>query len=387
MKLRKNNWERKSLGEISTRITDGAHIIPREQQTGLPMLSAKDIKNYKIDFSNPRFISKEDFEKEDKRTNIQPNDILLTIVGTIGRCAMVLNEYPKFTLQRSVAVIRTKANPKYLLTFIDSPTFQNQLNNKAIGTAQKGVYLKSLSETTVLLPTLPEQTQIAELFQSIETAIEQAEQQDENLLKLKKTLSNGITGTEPQFGKLLNKKNCSPTNFGGVADCIEQHDKQKKDVSRFIGLENIEPENLKITTWGDIAAGTTFTKKFSKGDVLFGKRRAYLKKVAVAEFDGICSGDILVLRAKEKKMLPELLPFYVSAEAFINHAVSTSAGSLSPRTKWRDLSSLEISIPDLKTQEKILEVFQQIETTLSQLQSQKLTLKNLKQKLLNEILG
>lgn len=86
-------------------------------------------------------------------------------------------------------------------------------------------------------------------------------------------------------------------------------------------------------------------------------------------------------------MLKELLPFYVSAEAFINHAVSTSAGSLSPRTKWRDLSSLEISIPDLKTQEKILEVFQKIETTLSQLTMQKLTLKNLKQKLLNEILG
>ena len=86
-------------------------------------------------------------------------------------------------------------------------------------------------------------------------------------------------------------------------------------------------------------------------------------------------------------MLSKLLPFYVSAEAFIQHAVSTSAGSLSPRTKWKDLSLFEISIPDLKTQEKILEVFQQIETTLSQLKSQKQTLKNLKQKLLDEILG
>lgn len=90
---------------------------------------------------------------------------------------------------------------------------------------------------------------------------------------------------------------------------------------------------------------------------------------------------------KAGKMLSELLPFYVSAEAFINHAVSTSAGSLSPRTKWKDLSVLEISIPDLKTQEKIFEVFQQIETTLSQLKQQRITLKNLKQKLLNEILG
>ena len=200
-------------------------------------------------------------------------------------------------------------------------------------------------------------------------------------------MSNGLLNKEPEFGNLLNKKNSTATNFGGVADCIEQHDKQKKDVSRFIGLENIEPENLKISSWRNIADGTTFTKRFSKGDILFGKRRAYLKKVAIADFDGICSSDILILRAKEKMVLSDLLPFYVSAEAFINHAVSTSAGSLSPRTKWRDLSSLEISIPDLKTQEKIVEVFQQIEITLSQLTAQKQTLKNLKQKLLNEILG
>jgi len=95
----------------------------------------------------------------------------------------------------------------------------------------------------------------------------------------------------------------------------------------------------------------------------------------------------LVIRSKAKKMMQELLPFYISSDAFINHAVSTSAGSLSPRTKWKDLAELEVAIPDLKTQEKILEVFIQLQTTLQQLKQQKVTLKNLKQKLLNEILG
>ncbi|MEB2308018.1 MAG: restriction endonuclease subunit S [Candidatus Brocadiaceae bacterium] len=259
--------------------------------------------------------------------------------------------------------------------------------SKSVGSVSKRIKWEDLAKYSFLLPSPTEQTQIAELFQSIETAIEQAEQQEKNLRALQSTLSNGLVNTQPTFGNLLNKKNCTPTNFGGVADCIEQHDKQKKDVSRFIGLENIEPENLKISTWGNIADGTTFTKRFYKGDVLFGKRRAYLKKVAVAEFDGICSGDIFVLRAKEKKMLPELLPFYVSAEAFIQHAVHTSAGSLSPRTKWKDLSSFEIAIPDLKTQENIFEVFRQIQITLEEIKTQKQTLKNLKQKLLNEILG
>jgi len=156
---------------------------------------------------------------------------------------------------------------------------------------------------------------------------------------------------------------------------------------RFVGLEFIEAENFRLQGWGEIANGTTFSKRFSKGDVLFGKRRAYLKKVAVADFDGICSGDILVIRAKAKKMLQGLLPYYISSDAFFQHAVSTSAGSLSPRTKWKDLAELEISIPDLKTQGKILEVLQQLGNTVNQLKQQKATLKNLKQKLLNEILG
>ena len=161
----------------------------------------------------------------------------------------------------------------------------------------------------------------------------------------------------------------------------------EQDVERFVGLEWIEADNFQLQGWGEIANGTTFTKRFVKGDVLFGKRRAYLKTVAVADFDGICSGDILVIRAKTKKMLQGLLPYYISANAFIQHAVSTSAGSLSPRTKWKDLAELEVSIPDIEIQDKILEVLQQLDNTVNQLKQQKTTLKHLKQQLLNEILG
>ena len=258
--------------------------------------------------------------------------------------------------------------------------------SKSVGSVSKRIKWEDLAKFTFLLPPKKLQEKILSSFLTLEELISQVEQQEKNLKALQKTLSNGLASNQPSFGNLLNNKNCNATSFGQIADCIEQHDKHKKDVSRFVGLENIGQENLKISTWGNIADGTTFTKRFTKGDVLFGKRRAYLKKVAIADFDGICSGDILVLRAKEKVMLSELLPFYASAEAFIQHAVSTSAGSLSPRTKWRDLSSFEVAIPNLKTQEKIVEVFQQLQITLDQIKAQKLTLKNLKKKLLNEIL-
>ena len=81
-------------------------------------------------------------------------------------------------------------------------------------------------------------------------------------------------------------------------------------LERVIGLEHLDSESLHIKSWGSIADATTFTKKFRKGQMLFGRRRAYLRKAALATFDGICSGDITVLEAKNG-LSPELLPFLI----------------------------------------------------------------------------
>ena len=274
-------------------------------------------------------------------------------------------------------------NPDFLYTWFQT------INLSSIS---DGSYIPQINNRNIIglkipVPPLEEQIQIASLFQSIEKAMEQVDWQEKKLKTLQLTLITGLLSTEPVFGNLLNSNNCKLTTFGEIAECDKKYPEHSNETTRFIGLENIESGNFQLQGWGDTANGTTFTKRFTKGDILFGKRRAYLKKVAIADFEGVCSGDILVIRAKHKKILQELLPFYISSDAFMQHAVSTSAGSLSPRTKWKDLSELEVSIPDLKIQEKILEILQQIETTVSQLKQQKLTLKNLKQKLLDDILG
>ncbi len=286
-------------------------------------------------------------------------------------------------------VLREKSKiEKGLLTFIlNTNMFWEYAIANAAGTMSKRVKWRDLAKYKFLLPPPQEQKQISILFQSIETAIDKVEWQEKNLKSLQKSLISGLLNQDPIFGNLINTKNCSPTIFDDIAECDKKYPEHSNEVSRFIGLEFIEADNFQLQGWGEIANGTTFSKRFAKGDVLFGKRRAYLRKIAVADFDGICSGDILVIRAKKNRMLQGLLPFYISSDSFIQHAVSTSAGSLSPRTKWKDLAELEVSIPDLKTQETILEVFQQLQTTIGQLKQQKATLKNLKQKLLNEILG
>jgi type I restriction enzyme S subunit len=88
--------------------------------------------------------------------------------------------------------------------------------------------------------------------------------------------------------------------------------------------------------------------------VLFGKRRAYQRKVAVADFNGVCSGDIYVLEPKGADLLPELLPFICQTDVFFEHAVGTSAGSLSPRTNWTSLSGFRFALPPIEEQRRML---------------------------------
>jgi type I restriction enzyme, S subunit len=146
--------------------------------------------------------------------------------------------------------------------------------------------------------------------------------------------------------------------FGDVVRNVDEavRDPQTCELERFVGLEHIDPESLRIKRWGQIAEGTSFTRKFTAGQLLFGKRRAYQRKVAVADFDGLCSSDILVFEPADDQLLPELLPFIVQTEGFFQHALGTSAGSLSPRTRWRDLAAYEFPLPPLNEQRRIAEI-------------------------------
>jgi len=147
--------------------------------------------------------------------------------------------------------------------------------------------------------------------------------------------------------------------FGDVvrnANLVERNP-LKRGIERIVGLEHIEPENLHVKNWNSPEDGTSFTRKFVSGQVLFGKRRAYQRKVALAEFEGICSGDILTFETKDSKvLLPELLPFIVQSDGFFDYALGTSAGSLSPRTSWKALKDYEFPLPPKDEQRKIAEI-------------------------------
>lgn len=164
---------------------------------------------------------------------------------------------------------------------------------------------------------------------------------------------------------LFDRSNWQRVRFGDVVENLNEteRDPRASGIERYIGLEHMVPGSLHIRTWGDTANGTTFTRRCRWGHVLFGKRRAYQRKVAVAEFDAVVSGDIYVFAPKNDRLLPELLPFLCTSERFFQYAVGTSAGSLSPRTNWKYLEQFEFNLPPIEQQRRIAEILWAIDKT------------------------
>ncbi|MBD2568230.1 restriction endonuclease subunit S [Anabaena lutea] len=134
------------------------------------------------------------------------------------------------------------------------------------------------------------------------------------------------------------------------------NDPSKAETEYYVGLEHLDSDSLKIRRWGSPSDVEATKLCFRKGDIIFGRRRVYQRKVAVADFDGICSAHALVLRAKPEVILPEFLPFFMQSDVFMERAKAISVGSLSPTINWKTLAKEEFALPPLKDQEKLLKV-------------------------------
>jgi restriction endonuclease S subunit len=136
------------------------------------------------------------------------------------------------------------------------------------------------------------------------------------------------------------------------------------DRENYLGLENLDPGTFDVTRFNDNGTPKGDKLIMKKGDVLFGKRRAYQRKVAIAPFDGIFSAHGMVLRPKENVIDKDFFPFFIRSNEFLNKAIEISVGSLSPTIDWRDLKSLEFNLPPIKVQKELARVLWAIEDSV-----------------------
>jgi type I restriction enzyme S subunit len=174
----------------------------------------------------------------------------------------------------------------------------------------------------------------------------------------------------PHWAKLpfFDRKGWKTVRFGDVVRMLkEQVDPIADGVERYVAGEHMETENVHICKWGNVGdgyLGPAFIRRFRKGQVLYGSRRTYLKKVALAEWDGVTANTTFVLEAVEGRFLQELLPWLMLSERFTKHSIKESKGSTNPYINFPDIAKFEFTLPPLDQQRRIAEILWAVDEAL-----------------------
>lgn len=177
--------------------------------------------------------------------------------------------------------------------------------------------------------------------------------------------------------------------FGELAFHISDRvdDPKEAGVEVYVGLEHLDPNSLKIKRRGTPDDVNATKLRVKPGQIIFGKRRAYQRKVAVADFEGICSAHAMVLEANPKTIAPGFLPFFMQSDIFFDRAIAISEGSLSPTIKWKTLANQEFLIPPIARQKELVELFQAIEDAIAATEESIAAAEQLKRSLTHNLLS
>lgn len=358
----KEGWEIKKLGEVCDKITDGSHNPPKGiASSSYIMISSQNIGTNSLDIQNVRFLSKEDFENENKRTKIECGDILLTIVGTIGRAYVVANNDKNIVLQRSVAVIKPKTilSPFYVRYYFVAKN--EELNKEAHGVAQKGIYLKQLSSIPIPVPPLSEQQRIVSELDCISGIIEKKKQQLTELDNLAQAIFYDMFG-DPEDSQYQVLKLSELTNhklsYGSGASAIPYDGK-----CRYVRITDIQDDG---TLDDNVVSPNSVDAKYllHDGDLLFARSGATVGKTYLySSKDGNCiyAGYLIRFIPNTDLVLP-IYTFYYTKTIYYKTFIEKNAQAVAqPNINAQQYGNLSVPLPPLSLQQSFAAKVEAIE--------------------------
>lgn len=367
------NMRNLRLSEICNRITDGSHNHPKGvNNSDFLMISSKNIFDDKITLDEPRYLTEQDFIIEHNRTQIKSGDILLTIVGTVGRVAVFDDKIGKITLQRSVAVLHPNTeicNSRYLMYLLRAKRYKFEQGAK--GVAQKGIYLKELANTELSIVDRSEQDKIVTILDNLTELITSSE----NQIKAYDTL------IKSRFVEMFGDPISNPFSWSKMPldECLESIENGKSFVCNSLPRAERNPAILKLSavTYGiykpeenkEIIDENDFVEsaEVHEGDLLF-TRKNTPELVGMAAYVASTSPKLmmpdLIFRLNTKNNCNKIFLWkLINLDLFrkeIQNIASGSAKSMSNISKER-LGKLSIYLPPIELQNQFAAFVHQID--------------------------
>ena len=398
------DWEQRKLGEVLDVIKDGTHGTHQDAVDGPLLLSAKNIKNGTIIWDETdRKISEDEYEKIHSKFKLQKDDVLLTIVGSIGETA-ILKDILGITFQRSVAFLRPskEVTSEFIYSEIQTPRFQKELDNRKSTSAQPGIYLGDLSEIPFTFTrTEEEQERIGDYFSKIDNLITLHQRKCKQIKKLKKFMLQNMF---PKNGEYI------PTiRFEGFTNDWEQ--RKLKDFGQATGGTSIESEFsddgvYKVISIGSYSENSVYTDQGIRAIDSEKTRKRILNKgdLTMILNDKTASGNIIgrVLNIEESgvyvynqrterieidssKYDSTYLYQMLNAPLIREKIIKQSQGNTQIYVNWPVIEMTEYLVPKIEEQRKVGTYFQQLDHLITLHQRKCDELQNLKKYMLQNM--
>ena len=311
-------------------VKDGTHDSPKHVSNGYKLLTSKHITNGVIDTKTAKTISPIDYETINKRSKVDVNDILFSMIGTIGSVCRIASE-PNFAIKNmGLFKVSDEIRSKYLYYYLQSPTAKEYIASATSGSTQQYISLGSLRKFPIKYPSQQSDMQrMVEILDSLQKKI---------------TLNNRINDYLAQLCEVVVGKYCeSGTDCLGDI-CYQVTDKancEDADLDTYVSTESLL-QNKRGRQQATSLPATGKVTRYATGDTLVSNIRPYFKKVWYAPFDGTCSGDVLVFRANSIEYAP-YLHACLRQDRFFDHVMRGAKGTKMPRGDKKQMMEFNVS--------------------------------------------
>ncbi len=374
----KKIWPEFPLEKCMSTIIDYRGKTPRKSTSGIPLITAKIIKAGRIE-KPTEFIDQKEYIKWISRGISEPGDIVVTTEAPLGEVAQLNSQ--KVALAQRVITLRGKngfLDNTFLKFLMQSDYIQDQLKSRATGTTVVGIRQSEIRKIWLPLPPLHEQRAIAHILGTLDDKIELNRRMNETLEAMARAIfKSWFVDFDPVRAKAEGRDTGLPKEIADLfPDGFEESElgkiprgwkigelcdlavQKRRNIqptkieaeTPYIGLEHMPRKSIALSEWAFSESIESNKFEFNKGDILFGKLRAYFHKVGVAPVNGVCSTDILVISPIKNEWFGFVLS-HVSSDSFVEYTDLGASGTRMPRTNWDHMKKYPLIVPSINVSE------------------------------------